>query len=869
MNLFRLAFSTIALIFVLGAQAVAQFPGGGPGGQGRQMPKGRIYGKIVDGTTGKPIEFAAVQLFLKKKDGSETLVGGQLTPGNGDFSIDSVPAFGSLVLKASAFGFNTYSKEVSFGLQPGQGDMRKMMASLDKDLGNLALETLSVNLKEVTIEGSVPMLELKPDKKVFNVEKSPVATGGTAEDVLKTVPSVSVDLDGNVTMRNASPQLFVDGRPTTLTLDQIPADAIESVELITNPSAKYDASGGMAGILNIVLKKNRTLGYNGTVRLGADSRERINGGATLNVREGKVNWFGNLFLNQRKSSGTTGTERENFGSYPRTSYVQYGDNETKGFFGMARSGFDVFIDNRNTISVAGSYHRGSFDPAETIDTYIDTLFADGSTTPSFTRRTSQSSRDFRNAGGSLTFKHTYPTPDREITADVNYYKGKFDGSGDYFTAYSTDPSTPVYNSALQRQMSGSDNENLTGQVDYATPLKKNAKLETGVRGSYRTYSGLYESYAFDAGAGDFILQPSQTSDYSYTDQVYGAYATYSRKAGKMNYQAGLRVESSYYEGVQELSGQTFNNDFPFDLFPSLSASYAMNDKNDLQVSATRRINRPNFFQLIPYTDYSDSLNLRRGNPDITPEYTFSFELSHQLKLSRKNNVLTSVYYKRTDDLITQYIVREYDSTLNQEALISTYANALSGIAYGAEWTVQQSLFKWLDATANFNIYQSKINGSNIETDLATDRISWFGKLNLAIKVGGKLDGLSFQLSGDYHSRTALQQGGGERRGYWGGSTSTAQGYAEPYLDTDAAVKYEFLKNQAASVTVSMSDIFKTRKSASHTESAFYVQDTDRRRDAQVVRLNLSFRFGEFDRSLFKRRNNRGGQGDEMMDMGGM
>lgn len=232
------------------------------------MNAGRLYGKVMDSKTNKPVEFAAVQVSVFKKDSTGTLkeniLNGQLTQGNGDFSLEQLPVMGELTFKIAAMGYKPYEQKVKFEIKMPQGgaqgtNWQQALNAIDKDLGNIKIEPNVVALQEVQIDGTAPILELRPDKKVFNVEKNPIATGGTAEDVLKQVPSVNVDMDGNVTLRNAAPQIFVDGRPTTLTVDQIPADAIQEVEIITNPSAKYDASGGMAGILNIVLKKTDVL----------------------------------------------------------------------------------------------------------------------------------------------------------------------------------------------------------------------------------------------------------------------------------------------------------------------------------------------------------------------------------------------------------------------------------------------------------------------------------------------------------------------------------------------------------------------------------------------------------------------------------
>jgi hypothetical protein len=277
----------VILFLILGTyvQVQAQRPGGENWNRGAAA-NGRFYGKVVD-ESGKGVGYAAVQLYGMKMNPEtekpvETLLDGQITAENGDFSLENVPVRGEFTLKISFLGFEDIEQKVAFD-QGGR--------DFDKDLGNIVLESSATALEEVVVTGQASSVTLALDRKVFKVEKNAMAAGGTAEDALKNVPSLSVDLDGNVTLRNAAPQIFVDGRPTTLTLDQIPADAIESVEVITNPSAKFDASGGQAGIVNIVMKKDRRLGYNGNVRLGGDTRGGYNLGGSLNAREGKVNAF--------------------------------------------------------------------------------------------------------------------------------------------------------------------------------------------------------------------------------------------------------------------------------------------------------------------------------------------------------------------------------------------------------------------------------------------------------------------------------------------------------------------------------------------------------------------------------------------------
>ncbi|MBC7850258.1 MAG: carboxypeptidase regulatory-like domain-containing protein, partial [Chitinophagaceae bacterium] len=272
-------YSLLLILCFLAISSIAQMPGGAgrPGG-GQNMNIGHFYGKIVDAKTNKGIEAVSVQLIMSKfdtvtKKRKDTTVAGMLTTKTGGFTMEGLPVMGSYRLVVTAIGYKALDQKVAFEMRPPRGgDMTQALAGIDKDLGNIKIEEDAQVLESVTVSGSKALVSTSIDRKVFNVEKNLTSAGGTAVDVMRNVPSLNVDIDGSVTLRNNAPQIFVDGRPTTLTLDQIPADAIQSVEVITNPSAKFDASGGTAGILNIVLKKNRKAGYNGSLRAGIDQR---------------------------------------------------------------------------------------------------------------------------------------------------------------------------------------------------------------------------------------------------------------------------------------------------------------------------------------------------------------------------------------------------------------------------------------------------------------------------------------------------------------------------------------------------------------------------------------------------------------------
>jgi outer membrane receptor protein involved in Fe transport len=887
----------ILTLLVAMAGAVAGFAQWGGGGGWKNMNVGHYYGKLVDSINGKPIEFAVVQLWGAKYDTTTKstkygVIAGCLTKSNGEFSLENLPIFGELTLKISAMGYINKEQKVSFNidfskLKKGQGQGQNQnsdnpmsgysgaLNAVDKDLGNIKLSPDVKQLGEVNIVENVPDVEIKLDKKIYNVEKNMTTTGGTAEDVLKNVPSVSVDMDGNVTMRNSSPQIFVDGRPSTLTIDQIPADAISTIEVISNPSAKYDASGGMSGIINIVLKKNRKTGYNGSVRAGVDQRGKLNGGGDFNVRENKINFFISAFGNQRKSLGQSETWRNNLIGSPLTKLHQLDPSVMDGYFGFGRIGFDYFINNRNTITLSQNFGIGVFKSLDSLSTHVDTL---GNNTYSDSKRTATADRNFHNLGTSLLYKHLFPTEGRELTADVNYNANTFGSVGDYETHYynmsGSESGTPV----LQKQDGIGGSQYLTAQTDYTTPFKKTMKFETGLRASVKDYNNNNTSSLFDPYTNTYVELHAFGSNYTYSDQVYAAYGTFSQEIKKFTYQLGLRVESSVYSGKFVDSTTKYSYQYPLTPFPSAFMTYHINDKNDLQFSYSRRINRPNFFQLIPTTDYSDSLNVKRGNPALKPEFTNSLELSYLINFNRSNSLMFTGFYKYSTDLITNYQVLEFNTLLNRDVVVNTYENALSSNSYGMEITAKNSIKKWLEISANGNFYYSVINATNVDSALVNKRFNWFAKLNLTFHLPKNM---SLQLSGQYTAKSnlPLNSGGGGRWGgmgggyggggydmMHGGSTATAQGYSLPVYFIDAAFKIDFLKDKKASLTLNAADILKSRINQTHSESSYFIQDTKRTRDQLFFRLSFSYRFGKFDVSLFKRKNMRMNT-DGMQDMG--
>jgi outer membrane receptor protein involved in Fe transport len=836
----------------------------------KQMAIGRFSGKVKEANSNEAMEFVSVQLWITKKDSltnqpKEELIAGMLTDKQGEFSLENLPLMGNFTLKLSAIGYTTYEQKVKFDIDfkamQSTGDRSQLTAKADKDLGNIKLHINTQLLKEVTVEAEKSLYQMRFDRKVFNVEKNVLSTGGSAQDVMRSIPAVQVDIDGNVTLRNSTPQIFVDGKPTTLTLEQIPADAIESIEIITNPSAKFDAGDSNSGILNIVMKKNKKPGYNGSLRVGAGTRLKYVLGGDLNVKEGKINFFASANLVNRLTNPTTTTKRNS--KTDSTSLLQFSKILQENQFNHGRIGFDYFINNRNTITISETLVDGKMninDNTQNDSLLNDLIFA------SFERSSNTKNR-FRNYGTQLSFKHLFPLEGRELTADINYNSPKNSNEARFETQNYSIDGMPKGQLKQQKTEGGGYNKLVVGQIDFVNPFSEKSKLEAGARVSARNFFNETTTYLFVDSLNDFKVAPRVSSKYAFNDYIYAAYGIYANKINKIMYQVGLRIESSDYTGKLPDRNTEFRIQYPLSLFPSAYLTYNMSKNQDIQLNYSRKINRPNFFQLMPFPDFVDPQNISIGNPELNPEFTNSLDLDYQKITAKGFSFLASIYYKYTSNLITRYQYRDIGANGRDSSIYNTFLNANYSQSYGLELTAKTPVTKWWEIITNVNLYNASINGENIASNLNTERVSAFGKMNWNFVLPKNI---GIQISGEYQTRTVLPVGGssggnthGGGRGVGGGGfggprdqqLSSSQGYINSNYSVDAAVKWDFVKN-VASLSVNVSDVFKTKRFSSFSETPYFTQDYLRVRDQQVIRVNLSFRFGKLDSSLFKRKNNR-------------
>ncbi|NSL87780.1 outer membrane beta-barrel family protein [Chitinophaga solisilvae] len=849
-------YAVIAGILMWQIHALAQTPSAAPGkpaaqqrpgGTGRpDMPQiGRLYGKLLDAGNGKPIPYASVAL-LRQRDSS--VVTGMLTKPNGEFNLENLP-FGPFIIRINFMGYTGLQKKVMITPQ-----------ATEQDLGNIKMQANVKTLQGVEVTGQKSAFTMGIDKKVFNVDRNLTSVGGTATDVLKNVPSVNVDLDGNVTVRNAAPNIFVDGKPSTLTLDQIPADAIESVELVTNPSARYDAEG-MSGILNIVLKKNRKAGFNGSVNAGIGTGNKYNGGGNINIRQGKFNVFANYNINANQSWGDGTTSRTNFSNKGAdTNYLlQNSNSNSKPLFQFGRFGADYAIDNRNTISLSQNIVAGNFKNNEDL---ISTFADRNHIITGISDRLNNNEFSFRNYTTALGFKHTYAKPNKEWSADLNFNKSNNDRNGEYVTQARNPLGQPLGQSLFQTNNSAGKTTFITIQTDYVNPVGKNGKLEAGAKVTLRDYSSAYNVFDKDTLTGHMLPNAQLSTSYKYNEEIYAGYANFSSTIGNFGYQAGLRVEQYVYAGENQGTKYKPTKAVP-GFFPSVYLSQKFKHDQELQLNYSRRVNRPNFFQLIPYRDYTDPQNQREGNPNLKPEFTNSLEFSYA-KNWKNSNLIGSIYFRNTNNMISTI-----STPIGADTLLTQFINANRSNSYGAEITMKNQVLKGWDVTSNVNLYQTDMQVNTGDQHFTNSGFSWLAKINSETKLPANF---TVQVSATYQAPAIAlpSSGGGGGRGGGGGGfmmiPTSSQGTIKGFSTVDLAIRKDFLKSKAASVTLSLSDVFNTRQYELNQLTPAFAQDYIRKRESRILKLNFSYRFGKFDASLFKKKRSQGNDmqmGDQM------
>ncbi|MBK7666804.1 MAG: outer membrane beta-barrel protein [Sphingobacteriaceae bacterium] len=548
----RKLFILLSLALLTYSPIFSQMPQGGDMGKmlknAKNMNIGRFYGKVIDAKTKKPVEYASVVLLWFNKD---SLIAGGLAKENGEFSLEGLPPYGGYRLKITFIGYKNYEQKV-YIVPPNK---------IDQDLGDIKLEQDEKMLKEVEVTGEKSTFTMGVDRKIYNVDKDLSAKGGTALDAVKNIPTISVDNEGNATLRESAVRIYVDGKPTTLTLQQIPADQIDRIEVISNPSVKFEAST-TGGILNVVLKKNTKPGYNGILMGNAGTGDRYGGMGNINVKENPWNFSLMYTFNQGINNNNGFTNRVDLYNDTILDYYNQ-DNVTRmsNAFHFGRLSVDYNINNRNTITAAGNFVKGNFNSSD-VQNYEYLL---GNKTPISTGyRINDSKSGFVNYTGQLMYKKTYPRVGKELTIDANTNISNSQTKYQ-FNSYDKDivgnelPFSPI----MQSNSGGSSNSQYILQVDYVNPISEKSKIEMGLRGFYKNSNSFNNtanySYISDSYEKDTIM----SNNYIIDDMVNAAYINYMSKTfWDIGYQAGLRFEQTFYKGTLTDKKQSFEYNYP-------------------------------------------------------------------------------------------------------------------------------------------------------------------------------------------------------------------------------------------------------------------------------------------------------------------
>ncbi len=796
-----------------------------PGNKNTTLAIGRLYGKVVDATNNQPLPYATVMVLKKMPNGKDSLIEGSLTIENGEFNITGLVP-GTYTVKFNYIGNKDILKVVKISAPN----------AIEQDMGDIKMEVDAQVLNTVEIKAEKVSTMISLEKRVFNVDKNITAAGGTAEDILKNVPSVTIDMDGNAKLRDKGTTIYVDGKPSLMALSQIPADQIESVEVISNPSAKYEAAT-MGGILNIVMKKNRKPGYNGFVTVGVGNQSRYNGAVNLNLNEGKWS-MGGFYSFNTSDIPTTGylyrTNRQANGVV--TSYFNQNSLiSSLNTFHTARVNLDYNLSNRNLLSMSASLNSGMFDN-QTNQSYQ--YFSDKLILTEYGVRATNSKNEFLRNNVEAQWKKSYAKKDKSLVTLLNYAWGNGNNLADWNTTGFDKDGISLENYPELVNIDGKNvNKQGVFQLDYVNPINDSTKIEMGVRSFWSVRDQQYFYSPFDYEASKFILDSQFSQDNRIQESINALYATYSgRLKHKISFQAGLRFEQSQMKGNSRLEGASdFGYSYPKgnskdllrSLFPALYISKKIDDQTELGINFSRKIQRPNFRQLMPGIQANDKQNIQIGNPNLQPEFINLAEINFN-KLFGSNNWLSTLYFSNETNTLKPLVQPSAtDSTL----LVTTFVNGKNEITYGLDNTLKLGFGKNMDILLNANIFKF-----NVTVDTFTNS-GWAAnaKANLNYKLPANF---ALQINGTYEGNRPIPQG---RR----------QGIAF----MDIAVKKSFFNN-TANITFSLNDVFNGRKDITIYDQPTYIQDSMRRRETRYFKISIQIPFGKADASLFRKSNKK-------------
>ncbi|MDX9695425.1 MAG: TonB-dependent receptor [Bacteroidales bacterium] len=787
-----------------------------------EIRKGSVKGFVFDADTKVPLEYATIAI----KNKATNKLDGTISDQTGFFRITDLD-FGKYSIEVTFIGYETKALP-EFEIT----DKTYMV-----DLGQVSLKSASQSLDEVVVVSDRPTVSYRIDKKVINVSQQHASASGTAAQLLETVPSVTVDIQGNVALRGSSSfTVLIDGKPTVLesseALNQIPASSIQNIEIITNPSAKFDPDGS-SGIINIITKKNSLQGVTGLINLSAGYFDQFGGDFLFNLRKERFNFYLGADVNNRMMFGESTNENITTRNDTSTRVFSSGMFQNGGLSYGVRGGLDFTINAMNTISLGVRYGNRNMNNSSESDFNV-------SNDPSTFNR-SYSSIGSSERGGdfySVTLDYTkkFATKGHELVFQLNT---------DYrdFSEMSENQLTDINHMITFGQKNIEDGPGISyrGKIDYTLPLGVKDKFEAGYQLRMSDSEDLNKVFSYDTTSSIYNLIDTLTHNVNNIDDIHSLYTTYSGSLGNFGYQAGLRGEYTYR--IIELLGenQKFSLD-QWDLFPTLHLSYQFPKDQQIMVSYTRRIQRPRGWNLEPFLTWRDAYNVQQGNPALKNEYIDSYELSYQVMIG-KNTFSIDMYDRKTNNKIER-VKKSWEGAEN--VILQTSDNVGFDNSLGTELMFGLDLFKWWRLDLMGNLYFYKVEGKLYGIDFSEESFNWNTRINATFKVGKSA---RIQLNNMYNSPSA-----------------SAQGEREGFIVTTLAYKQDFFKNKL-SLTLQARDIFNTAGHSFKSEGPDFYSYSSFEPYSPMVSLTLTYRLNNFKQD--RKRNNNNNMQEDMDDGGDM
>ena len=765
-----------------------------------------VKGVIIDKSSDKPLEF--VNVIIKNKKDS-TFFQGAVTDRNGVFEFEGLP-YGEFKISYSFIGFDkTEFTDIVLNVKKNK-----------LDIGKLYITETSNSLAGVDVIGQKSTFINSIDRKTFNVGQDLTSKTGSVSELLQNVPSVQVDIDGNVALRGSdNVTILINGKPSALmganraaVLQQMPANSIEKIEVITNPSAKYKPDG-TSGIINIVLKKDRNLGLNGSVSANAGNDDRYNGNIILNYNPGKLNIFGSYSIRQDDRLRFTDDYRKRTKTDTISYYQLNSRDHSRPISNIVRTGFDYKLNDHNKVGISGSYNYRDFNRHAT-DKNIDQLSINPYSSITVSKEYDRLRIDPEyemDKEFSAYLQHSFAKEGHELNLDFTASQSQEQEDNHYSNVYKTPVIATTYDNTLIRQ--GGNESQLS--LEYVNPISEDIKFESGYSLESQNNDMDFFGESLNLASNLWEKDTSKTNDFIYTEQIHVLYATYEQDINKFGFLVGFRAEQAYIKSNQVTKNIISNNQY-FRLYPSLHMSYKLTDVHELQLNYSHRIRRPEGDDMNPFPEYQDPYNLRIGNPQLKPADIHSIELGYQFK-KNKTTFLSTLYYRYTYNGMT-------DTTgyINDSVKLTRRINLSKSSSAGLELVLSTSIGDFANFNLSTNAFYNTIDASSLGYSSDRSTIAWSANFSSGFNI---TKSSVLQVTSSYSAERL-----------------TPQGKQLPSFVLNLGFKQEVLKKKGA-IVLTVSDVLNTLRYNTIIETSGLYEEIMRKRSARLIYLGFTYSFG--------------------------